>query len=268
MNDHSASVPADYLKDALYVTRRQMMAIAHELRGSHPSPPTEVADRITLAVDALSGAAGPKAKNTMFLAENIDILAQRVLELAGRINGPNPPSVYQVARDLKRAFSQTEPMVRVTPGWHRYFADVDVIGLRSALYFLEHSWQNDVSDYVLSKILEQEHWDYPQRADVDAAAIREALAAKRSDPSEPVIEVKRGWFEELKRAQPDELRSALDLLAKPSSEPPGSCSRFIRMALDAYIVRDRSAIEARLAWLNDPLHYGRMEGSDDDEIPF
>jgi hypothetical protein len=141
-------------------------------------------------------------------------------------------------------------VIEVVPGWGVSLALATTIEIRAAIYFKETNWQYSESDGPLVSYAIDSLWDWCGGHLPSVDAMKEALAAKDGDMSEPVIEVERGYFIELSKATAEHLRIAPDHIANPApNEQLGPLWRFMRMAFADHVV-DEATIRVALAKRN------------------
>jgi hypothetical protein len=136
--------------------------------------------------------------------------------------------------------------IAVTPGHGVSLSEASTIEIRAAIYFRETNWRYSESDGPLVYLAIEALWQGCGGMFPSVDEMKQALAAKGGDMSEPVIEVERGFFIELRKATVDHLRAALGEIANPvPNEQLGPLWRFMRMAFADHVV-DAATIRAAL----------------------
>jgi hypothetical protein len=152
-------------------------------------------------------------------------------------------------------------IIEVTPGWGVRLAQASTIEIRAAIYFKEAKWQYSESDGPLVLYAIDCLWNGCGGHFPSVAAMKEALAAKDGTISEPVIEVGRGHFVELRKATGDDLRAALEEIANPvRDEQLGPLWRFMRTAFADNVV-GQAKITAALAELSSEERHRLVEST-------
>jgi hypothetical protein len=141
-----------------------------------------------------------------------------------------------------------DDIIAVVPGYGVPLSEATTIEVRAAIYFSETNWTYSESDGPLvSDAIDA----LGGACSPSLAEMKQTLAAIGGDVSEPVVEVERGFFIELRRATRDHLRLALDEIANPvPNEALGPLWRFMRMAFADHVV-DADTIRAAIAERDD-----------------